>query len=160
MRCAKDIFSALNNHTLAGLGRFSFFFLKNSFIDKEWNNGYNVMKHVFTSTKEAILWSWWGGGGFMQPFKLTHNSRRAVIRQTGNGVWPGNRGSNSTSSVLNDKLRYALRSLNDSVYQYGVYSSKCIICKWQWLATAIFFQICRRLKYITLMLSWIIVWIY
>lgn len=87
----------------------------------------------------------------MQPFKLTHNSRRAVIRQTGNGVWPGNRGSNSTSSVLNDKLRHALRSLNDSVYQYGVYFSKII--KQQWLATAIFFQICRRLKYIDLILS-------
>lgn len=50
-----------------------------------------------------------GGGGFMQPFKLTHNSRRAVIRQTGNVVWPGNRGSNSTSSVLNLSfvMRYA-----------------------------------------------------
>lgn len=92
------------------------------------------------------------GGGFIQPFKLTHNSRRAVIRQTGNGVWPGNRGSNSTSSVLNDKLRHALCSLNDSEYQYGVYFSKSIIYKLKWLETAIFFQICRRLKYITLIL--------
>lgn len=68
-------FSALNNHTLAGLGRFSFYFLKNSFIDEEWNYGCDVMKNVFTSTKEAILWSWWGGGALCSRLSwlITHD---------------------------------------------------------------------------------------
>lgn len=45
------------------------------------------MKNILLKQKKPFC-GLRGGGGFMQPFKLTHNSRRAVIRQTGNGIRP------------------------------------------------------------------------